>query len=136
MCAHIATMLSGYDIEMVTDAAAALVSARDREPDLVLSELAAMADFELLRALRADARTRDVPVVLMSEPSSQHKRIEGLAAGANDYLVTPFSARELLRRVQTSLELARPIRQRKANRSSTSSSKTRRYPSIRSGAMA
>ena len=63
--------------------------------------------FGLLRALRADARTRTMPVVLLSARAGEEARVEGLEAGADDYLVKPFSARELLARVRTHLELAR-----------------------------
>jgi len=106
-------MLSGYEIEAAADGAAALVAARERKPDVVLSETKPpdMADFELLRTLRADPLTRDVPVILLSEPLAEESRIEALEAGATDYLITPFSSKELLVRIQTAIELARLRRQ-------------------------
>ena len=55
--------------------------------------------------LRADRATQDVPVILMSRTAGQHETIAGLEAGADDFLVKPFSGRELLVRVQTRLEL-------------------------------
>ena len=67
--------------------------------------------FGLLRALRADPDLRDVPVVLLSARAGEEAKVEGLEAGADDYLVKPFSARELLARVATNLELARVRRQ-------------------------
>jgi C4-dicarboxylate-specific signal transduction histidine kinase len=66
-----------------------------------------MDGFELLRELRADERTHTVPVVLLSARAGEESAVEGLHAGADDYLVKPFSARELLARVRTHLELAR-----------------------------
>jgi signal transduction histidine kinase len=63
--------------------------------------------FQLLKALRGDERTTAVPVVLLSARAGEESRVEGLEAGADDYLVKPFSARELLARVQTHLELSR-----------------------------
>ena len=101
-------MLSGYEIEAAADGAAALVAARERKPDVVLSEtkLPDMADFELLRTLRADPLTRDVPVILLSEAFAEESRVEALEAGATDYLITPFSSRELLVRIQTAIEMA------------------------------
>src|SRR5262249_28484444 len=55
------------------------------------------------RALREDARTADVPVILLSARAGDESRIDGLVAGADDYLVKPFSARELIARVATHL---------------------------------
>ena len=62
---------------------------------------------QLVAALRADPRTADVPVLLLSARAGQEAAIEGLDAGADDYLVKPFSAAELLARVRTSVQLSR-----------------------------
>jgi light-regulated signal transduction histidine kinase (bacteriophytochrome) len=67
--------------------------------------------FGLLRALRADARTRTLPVILLSARAGEEAAIEGLDAGADDYLAKPFSAQELMARVRTHLELARVRRE-------------------------
>jgi signal transduction histidine kinase len=98
-----------YDVTAVGDGIAALAAARAAPPDLVLSDIMmpGMDGFELLRELRADERTRTVPVVLLSARAGEESAVEGLQAGADDYLVKPFSARELLARVGTHLELAR-----------------------------
>ena len=63
--------------------------------------------FELLHALRADAATRHVPVVLLSARAGEEATLEGLAAGADDYLVKPFTARDLLARLEAQLGRAR-----------------------------
>ena len=68
--------------------------------------------FELLSALRADDRTRTIPVVLVSARAGEESRVEGIQAGADDYLIKPFSARELLARVSGRLEIARLQRDR------------------------
>ena len=60
--------------------------------------------FGLLRALRADPRPRAIPVILLSARAGEEARVEGLEAGADDYLVKPFSARELVARVAARLE--------------------------------
>jgi signal transduction histidine kinase len=65
----------------------------------------------VLRALRADERTRTIPVILLSARSGEASRLEGLAAGTDDYLVKPFSARELLARVDGALRLAQVRRE-------------------------
>ncbi|MDE2374865.1 MAG: PAS domain S-box protein [Hyphomicrobiales bacterium] len=62
---------------------------------------------ELLRQIRADASLSDIPVILLSARAGEESRIEGLEAGADDYLVKPFSARELVARVKANLELAK-----------------------------
>jgi PAS domain S-box-containing protein len=102
-----------YRVHMVGDGEAALAAARESPPDLVLTDvmMPRLDGFALLRALRADARTRDVPVVLLSARAGEESRVEGLAAGANDYLVKPFSARELLARVTANLQTSRASRE-------------------------
>ena len=63
--------------------------------------------FDLLRALRTDEETRTIPVIMLSARAGEESRVEGLVAGADDYLVKPFSARELLARVESHLNLQR-----------------------------
>jgi len=110
MRAYLARLLRRYwQVETVADGEAALARARQAPPDLVLSDvmMPRLDGFELLRELRADARTSGVPVVLVSARAGAESAIEGLEAGADDYLVKPFSARELVARVRANLELAR-----------------------------
>jgi PAS domain S-box-containing protein len=116
-----------YRVEEVADGKAALSSARERPPDLILADVM-MPELDgcgLLRKLRADPRTNTVPVVLLSARAGEESRIEGLAAGADDYLVKPFSARELLARVGTHLEMVR-IRREAARRESELRAEVRR----------
>jgi signal transduction histidine kinase/DNA-binding response OmpR family regulator len=61
--------------------------------------------FDLLTALKSDRDTRSIPVVMLSARAGEESRIEGLEAGADDYLVKPFSARELMARVATHLQI-------------------------------
>jgi len=98
-----------YRVEAVPNGAAALEAVRRERPDLVLSDvmMPEMDGFELLEALRADPGTREIPIVLLSARAGEEARIEGVEAGADDYLVKPFSARELLARVGAHLEMAR-----------------------------
>jgi PAS domain S-box-containing protein len=97
-----------WEVEVVRDGHAALTSALACPPDLVLSDvmMPRMDGVALLRALRADARTESVPVVLLSARAGEEAVLEGLDTGADDYLVKPFSARELVTRVRTHLAMA------------------------------
>jgi len=98
-----------WTVEAVPDGATALASIRERPPDLVLTDLMmpGLSGFELLQQLRADPRYRAIPVIFLSARAGEEARVEGLQAGADDYLAKPFSARELLARVTTHLELSR-----------------------------
>ncbi|BAZ25474.1 putative sensor protein [Kalymmatonema gypsitolerans NIES-4073] len=98
-----------YEVVAVADGEAALAAVHFEVPDLVLSDvmMPKLDGFGLLAHLRADERTRSVPVVLLSARAGEESRVEGLEAGADDYLVKPFSARELLARVKATLETAR-----------------------------
>ena len=99
---------AGFTIEAVGDGVRALASIRERRPDLVLSDvmMPKLDGFGLLAALRADADLRDIPVLLLSARAGEEAKVEGFAAGANDYLTKPFSARELVARVRANLDLA------------------------------
>jgi PAS domain S-box-containing protein len=107
-----------WTVEAAADGAVALAAARARPPDLVLTDvmMPGLNGFELLRALRADPRTATVPVLLLSARAGEESRVEGLDAGADDYLVKPFSARELIARVNAHLELAAARRRFAAER--------------------
>ncbi|WP_445253227.1 ATP-binding protein [Nostoc sp. 106C] len=96
------------EVEAVADGAAALAAVNQRVPDLVLSDvmMPGLDGFELLQALRADARTKEVPIILLSARAGEESVIEGLLAGADDYLIKPFSASELVTRVNAYLQLA------------------------------
>ena len=96
-----------YSVEAVPDGEAALAAARRDRPDLVITDvmMPRLDGFELLAAIRADDELRRVHVVLLSARAGEESRIEGLGAGADDYLTKPFSARELLARVGALLEL-------------------------------
>ena len=83
-------------------------AARATPFDLVLAnvEMPGLSGIDLARALRADRATQCLPLILMSRTAGQPDTVEGLEAGADDYLVKPFSGPELLVRVRTRLELA------------------------------
>jgi signal transduction histidine kinase/DNA-binding response OmpR family regulator len=105
---YVARLLgSRWEVEAVGDGRAALAAIRARPTDLVLTDvmMPRLDGFELLRAVRDDPATRDVPVILLSARAGEESRVEGLQAGADDYVIKPFSARELVARVEVNLKL-------------------------------
>ena len=98
-----------FDVAAVPDGKAALDAARARKPDLVLSDvmMPRLDGFGLLRELRADPQLCEIPVILLSARAGEEARIEGMEAGADDYLIKPFSARELLALVESHLKMSR-----------------------------
>jgi PAS domain S-box-containing protein len=98
-----------YRVIAVPDGRAALAAIEERIPDLVLTDVMMpnLDGFGLLHELRSDSKTRTLPIILLSARAGEESRVEGMEQGADDYLIKPFSARELLARVQTHLEMAR-----------------------------
>jgi len=98
-----------WAVQTAANGATALDMVRAQKPDLVLSDvmMPGLDGFGLLRAIRADSALRDLPVILLSARAGEDARVEGLDAGADDYLTKPFSARELIARVNSNLEMAR-----------------------------
>jgi PAS domain S-box-containing protein len=100
-------LADSYQVETVADGQAALESVRRSPPALILTDvmMPRLDGFGLLRELRADPRTQGIPVILLSARVGEETRIDGLMAGADDYLVKPFSGRELLTRVRSHVQL-------------------------------
>ncbi|MCC7049614.1 MAG: response regulator [Alphaproteobacteria bacterium] len=98
-----------YDVETVADGDAALAAIGQRIPDLVLADvmMPRLDGLGLLARLRAEPRTRTLPVILLSARAGEEARVEGLHMGADDYLTKPFSARELLAHVAMNIQAAR-----------------------------
>ncbi|MFD5714540.1 SpoIIE family protein phosphatase [Streptomyces pharetrae] len=101
--------MAGYEVTAVTDGVEALQAVRRDAPDLVVSDvmMPRLDGLGLVARLRGDTRTASVPVLLLSARAGQEASIEGLQAGADDYLVKPFAAAEFLARVRANVELAR-----------------------------
>jgi PAS domain S-box-containing protein len=103
----------GYEVESVSNGLKALRACREQPPDLVLTDvmMPGLDGFELLRELRADPATALLPVIMLSARAGEEARVEGMEAGADDYLIKPFSARELLVRVRAHLQITRTRRE-------------------------
>ena len=102
-----------YLVAVAGDGSQALQEVQTARPDLILSDIMMpkVDGLALLKVLRADERLRELPVILLSARAGEEARVEGLSAGADDYLVKPFSAQELLARVGALIELTRMRRE-------------------------
>ena len=118
MRAYVARLLreQGYAVTAVENGAIAFAAARTKTPDLILTDvmMPEMDGFELLKAVRSNPALSATPVVMLSARAGEEAKVEGLEAGADDYLTKPFVARELLARVNANIQLA--DMRREANR--------------------
>jgi PAS domain S-box-containing protein len=96
-----------YQVETVADGSAALEAMRRRRPALAILDvmMPRMDGFEALSQLRSDESLKDVPVILLSARAGEEAKAEGLAAGADDYVVKPFNSAELLARIHATLAM-------------------------------
>ncbi|GAA0515399.1 hypothetical protein GCM10008937_23950 [Deinococcus depolymerans] len=97
-----------HDVQVARDGLEALDLIRRRLPDLMITDvmMPRLDGLGLLTAVRASPATRDVPVIMLSARAGEEARVQGLQSGADDYLVKPFSARELLAKVNANLKLS------------------------------
>ena len=98
---------SGHEVCLAEDGLAALASIREREPDLVILDhsMPGMSGFEVCRNVKRNPFTARIPVLMLTAQSEIESKIEGFAAGADDYLAKPFDPRELRARVSALLRL-------------------------------
>jgi signal transduction histidine kinase/chemotaxis response regulator CheB len=98
-----------WNVVQARDGAEALERARCDLPDLIVADvmMPGVDGLQLLRSARSDSRLESVPVVLVTAQAGEDAAVEALLAGADDYIVKPFSSRELLARVSAQIELAR-----------------------------
>jgi DNA-binding response OmpR family regulator len=96
---------AGHEVRAVGDGASALADARERPPDLAVLDLVMpdMSGLEVCRALRQHPDTAGVPIIILTARAQQADVTAGYEAGANEYVVKPFSPRELATRVQALL---------------------------------
>jgi PAS domain S-box-containing protein len=119
MRAYVQSLLAPYySVRACADGEAALALALAEPPDLLLSDvmMPKLDGFGLLAQVRASAALQHVPVILLSARAGEEARIEGLQAGADDYLAKPFAAAELLARVQHQVALAANRQRERAQR--------------------
>ncbi|MCG5472475.1 ATP-binding protein [Micromonospora sp. LAH09] len=111
MRAYLSRLLTGqgWRVRTVTDGRQALDEIGRERPDLLLTDvmMPVLDGFDLLRRLRADPATRALPVLVLSARAGGEASVEGLSLGADDYLVKPFAAAELIARIRAAIRRAR-----------------------------
>jgi len=96
---------AGYAVERACDGREARESIADAYPDIVLMDwmLPDISGLELTRQLKRDPNTKEIPIIMVTARAEEDDRVSGLDGGADDYIVKPFSPRELLARIRASL---------------------------------
>ena len=102
----------GYEVETVARGDEADVRLKERMPDMVILDwmLPGLSGIELCRRLRTRPETRQLPIIMLTARGEESERVRGLATGADDYIVKPFSVPELSARVRALLRRAIPER--------------------------
>lgn len=93
---------SGYQVELAADGKAGLESLRANRPDVIVLDLLMpyKSGFEVLREIKDAPETNGIPVIILSSNSREEDIVTALDAGADDFIIKPFRARELLARVR------------------------------------
>jgi DNA-binding response OmpR family regulator len=96
----------GFNVVAVDDSAKALVKARSESPSLIILDLMLpkMSGLEICKVLKSDTATRNIPIIILTAKAAEVDKIVGLELGADDYVTKPFSPRELILRVNRSLD--------------------------------
>ena len=102
--------LAGHSVLRAEDGEQALSHVRDAVPDVILLDwmLPGVSGIQLARRFRADERTRDVPIIMLTARSEEVDKVAGLEAGADDYVTKPFSPRKLMARIKAVLRRRAP----------------------------
>ncbi len=100
----------GYKVRYSAQGEDALYLINEEKPDLILLDwmLPGISGIEVCRLIRAKPEARDIPIIMLTARSEEAERVRGLATGADDYLVKPFSVPELLARIKTILRRVNP----------------------------
>src|SRR6188474_2364701 len=100
----------GYDVEVIGRGDEADIRLQERVPDLLVLDwmLPGVSGIELCRRLRMRPQTERLPVIMLTARGEESERVRGLATGADDYVVKPFSVPELMARVKAMLRRSKP----------------------------
>ena len=102
---------NGFEVELAEDGDQALVSVAEKRPDLILMDwmLPGRTGIEVCEALRRNEKTAGIPIIILTARGEEGDRLSGLDSGADDYMVKPFSPKELIARIKAILRRARPV---------------------------
>ena len=102
----------GFDVVTASNGPEALEQASAHSPDLILLDLMmpGMGGFEVMEKLKADSQTRTIPVIMLTARAQTHEKVQGLNAGADDYITKPFDLKELTARIEAVLGRTRPTK--------------------------
>jgi len=100
----------GFIVSLASDAHEALLSINSNRPDIILLDwmMPGVTGLELTRRLRRDSLTQDIPIIMLTAKVSEDDKVAGLEAGTDDYVIKPFSPRELLARIRAVLRRTSP----------------------------
>ena len=104
---------SGFDAEGFEDGASLLEAMQNRRPKLILLDvmLPGMDGIEILRRIRLNTSTADIPVVMATAKGTEYDKVLGLDSGADDYLVKPFGMMEMVSRIRAVLRRTAPVQE-------------------------
>lgn len=102
-------LASQFEVTTAVNGEDAFEKCLQAQPDLLLTDvmMPRLDGFGLLKKMRSHANTKNIPVIFLSARAGEEAKVEGLGAGADDYLVKPFSAKELLARIESNIKIAR-----------------------------
>ena len=102
---------AGYSVAEAIDGFQALDHLREQRPDLIVLDLMlpGLGGLEVCRRLRSDRETAGVPIIMLTAKADEVDRVVGLELGADDYVVKPFSPKELVARARAVLRRTRPV---------------------------
>ncbi len=105
-----ALVKAGFDVLRAADASSAEKLLRDHKPALILLDwmLPGLSGLEFVRRLRREDATRATPIIMLTAKVEEHDRVAGFEAGADDYVIKPFSVRELIARIRAVLKRSAP----------------------------
>ncbi|MEP4194910.1 MAG: phosphate regulon transcriptional regulator PhoB [Aliishimia sp.] len=100
----------GYDVSRAVNGEDALLLVQEDMPDVIVLDwmMPNLSGIEVCRQLKLDAKTRSIPVIMLSARSEEVDRVRGLETGADDYVIKPYSVMELMARVRSQLRRVRP----------------------------